>query len=427
MVSGVVVDTYDDALFALLDLIRAGEARTRPELARRSGEGRKLVTQRLERLIDLGLVVEGDLGPSNGGRAPRELRFRADAGHILVAVLYGYTLGVGLADLTGRLVEHREVPLSETEDPDDPLGRVEELFDEIIAGQTPADPPIWGVGLGVFSPVDATTGRPFPLPRKEGWADYGVRDRFASRYALPVWVDNEANLMALGEFRGGLGRDTDNLVFVNLDRGIGCGLISDHRLHRGSHGMAGELGHTIATEDAGRRCWCGNPGCLMLSASGESMVAAAARAAEDGTSPYLASLRKDGEELGFAELAQALAAGDAVVIELFNRTGNLVGRALANLVSVFDPSLIVLDGPIATAGGNLLLAAIRQAVYERAFPAASRDLHIALSPMTGTAGLVGASFMVSDQLLSREHLPRWIDSGSPAGRAALLHDDASVA
>lgn len=422
MAVGTVVERYDDTLFAVLDLVRPGAVLTRPDLIRRSGQGRKLVTQRVERLIDRGLIVEGDLAPSSGGRAPRELRFRAEAGHLLVAVLGGYTLSVGLTDLAGRLIKRREEPasISVGDDPEATLGRIAELFDELIAERAATDPPLWGVGLGVPGPVDAATGRMIPVPGLVLWGNYPVRERFTARYDVPVWVDNEANLMALGELRSGRGRDVGDLIFVNLDRGIGMGLISGGRLHRGAHGTAGEFGHTTATDDTGRRCWCGNTGCLRLSAGGEAMVEAGGAAAMDARSVHLGALRAAGKEIDIQALVDGLAAADEVCVELFSRTGTLVGQALAGLVSSFDPALIVIGGSVA-AGGDLLLAAIRQAVYRRAFPAATRDLAIVLSPLDGGAGLIGASFRVIDEILSPGRLPRWLDHGSPVGRAVELY------
>ena len=272
----------------------------------------------------------------------------------------------------------------------------------------------------MLGPVDAATGRPIPLPLLVGWMNYPVRERFAARYGVPVWVDNEANLMALGELRGVAGRDVTDLIFVNLDRGIGVGLISNRRLQRGAHGMAGEFGHTTAVEDSGRRCWCGNTGCLLLFAAGEAMLEAAGVAADEGRSRHLAGMRAAGNDITIRDLADALAAADEVSVDLFSRTGTLVGRALAGLVSAFNPAMIVIGGSVA-AGGDLLLAAIRQAVYQRAFPMATRELAIVLSPLDGRAGLMGAAFMVSDQLLGRDLLPRWLDHRSPVGRASELH------
>ncbi|CAM5640493.1 N-acetylmannosamine kinase [Streptomyces tendae] len=194
-------------------------------------------------------MVEDGLAPSTGGRAPRRLRFGADAGRLLVAELGGDSVAVGLADLSGQLLAQRDERADVMADPEGPLRRVEELFDALLADRGPGAPPVWGVGIGVLGPVDARSGSPLPLPPMPAWADYPIRKRFAGRYEVPVWVDNEVNLMALGEHRGGLGRGVDDLVFVKVGTGIGAGIITGGRLWRGARGSAGEVGHLRVTDD----------------------------------------------------------------------------------------------------------------------------------------------------------------------------------
>jgi glucokinase-like ROK family protein len=404
-----------DGLHVVLDLIRAGVSVTRPELVRQSGLGRKLVTQRVDQLIASGLVADADLGPSTGGRAPRQLRFRADAGVLLVAEVGFTSLNVGISDLTGRLLEQQEEAFKIGKGLDHTLDRIEELFDRMLAGRTPTSPPVWGIGVGVLGPVNAATGRPAPLPNMPGWVDYPVRDRLAVRYDVPVWVDNEVNLMALGEFRGGLGRGERDIVFIKIGSGIGAGLISGGRLHRGASGAAGEVGHITVVDDESVRCWCGNTGCLVQLASGEALSRLGTAAADSCRSPYLAALRSAGEEIDARAVAAAAATGDAASLELLTRAGHLIGTALATVVNSFNPTLILVGGGVAAAG-DLLLAAIRETVYRRSLPLSTRDLRIAFSPLSDTAGLIGAAFMVLDHLFSRDYLGCWIDHGSPAGR-----------
>jgi len=413
-------------LHLVLDLVRAGDGRTRPELVRRSGLGRKLVAQRVDQLITAGLVVDGELGPSTGGRAPRELRFRAEAGLLLVAELGWTSLSVGVTDLAGCLLDQHEEPADISAGPEGILGRLEDLFDEMLAARGPARPPVWGVGVGVLGPVNAATGRPVPLPFLPGWGDYPVRDRFAARYAVPVFVDNEINLMALGEFRGGLGRGERDVVFIKLGSGIGAGLISGGRLHRGANGAAGELGHISVVDDESVRCWCGNIGCLVQMAGGEAIARLGTAAADSGRSQRLAALRAAGEKIDAQAVAAAAAAGDAASVELLTQAGRHIGGVVAGLVDIFNPTLILLGGGVARAG-DLLLAAIRETVYRRSLPLSTRDLRVTFSPLSDTAGMIGASYMVIDGLFSRELLGHWIDAGSPVGRTDLTdgHYDAS--
>jgi glucokinase-like ROK family protein len=413
-----------DTLVEVLDLVRFGAARTRSELVRRTGLGRTVVTQRLAQLISCDLVEEGPLGPSTGGRAPRELRFRADSAVVMVAELGATSISVGLTDLAGRLVTQHEEPWDIAAGPDPTLARVEELFDGMLASRR--ETAVWGVGVGVPGPVEFASGRPVAPPIMPGWDGYPVRDRLAARYDVPVWVDNEVNTMALGEYRGGLGRGADDLIHVKIGTGIGAGLISGGRLHRGAQGCAGDIGHVALVSEVietvpgatGQVCRCGNIGCLEALAGGAALARDATEAARSGRSPALARRLAAAGSLDAGDVVRAAEFGDPVAVELLQRAGRLVGETLAALVSFFNPSMVLLGGGVGTSG-DLLLAAIRQAVYRRSLPLATRDLRIARSQLGDRAGLMGAGFMVVDELFSRERLGRWILDGTPAGRPAL--------
>jgi glucokinase-like ROK family protein len=414
----------DPASLALvLDLVRSGTALNQPAIVRQSGLGRTVVARRVAELKAVGLLEEGDLGLSTGGRAPRQLIFRGDAGVLLVAELGANSLAVGLADLTGRLLnEHQE--RVQVDDPESTLSRMESLFDDLYQSLPIPRPPIWGIGIGVLGPVDAETARPTPLAFQPSWGNYPIRERFGSRYDAPVWVDNEVNLMALGEYRQGIGKGTDELIYISVGQGIAAGIISGGRLQRGAQGAAGEVGHISVVEDESVTCWCGNTGCVVQLASGAALAHDAAAVASD--SPYLKKVIADGRPVDASAVAGGAAAGDPVCLELLIRAGRYVGRMAAMLVTVCNPAAIIIGGTIARAG-DPFLAVIRQEVYRRAFPLASRDLSVSLSPLSDTAGLVGAAFMVSDELLSARHLPAWIDRGTPAGLQRSAHADSRAA
>ncbi|WP_300009221.1 ROK family protein [Pseudonocardia sp.] len=405
-----------DALVTVLDMVRSGEACTRPELGRRSGLGRTVVTQRVGHLIDSGLVEEGSLGPSTGGRAPRQLRFRAEAGAVLVAELGATSIGVGITDLAGRLLHHSERPWDIAAGPEASLEQVEASFDELRA--KPDIPKVWGIGIGVPGPVEMATGRPVAPPIMPGWDRYPVRDRLGAQYGVPVCVDNEVNAMALGEYRAGLGQGLRDLIYLKLGTGIGAGLISGGRPHRGAQGCAGDVGHVAVVDDTDVVCRCGNVGCLEALAGGAALARDATTAATGGQSPLLAERLAAQGHLKAEDVARAAEYGDPVSVELLTRSGRLVGTMLATLVNFYNPSLVVIGGGVA-ASGDLLLSAIRQAVYRRSLPLATRNLRIARSPLDDRAGLMGAGFMVVDELFSTARIGTWIADGSPAGRPEL--------
>jgi glucokinase-like ROK family protein len=425
--NGQLSDDGFDALVTVLNLVRSGVSKTRPELGQRSGLGRTVVVQRVEQLLASGLLAEGTHARSTGGRPARELRFRSEAGSILVCDLGATSIAVGISDLSGTLLASYEEPGDIAAGPEKILGRVEELFDELLDQRSPADPPIWGVGIGLPGPVEYATGRPISPPIMPGWDGYPVRQRFARRFDVPTWVDNDVNLMALGELRLGLAHGEQDVVFLKIGTGIGAGLVSGGRLHRGAQGVAGDIGHAAVVDDASVICRCGNTGCLEAVAGGAVLGKLATEAALARRSLFLARrLSESGADaLQAKDLADAAEHGDALAVDIFARSGQTVGGMLATIVNFYNPSLVVLGGGV-TAVGDLLLASIRQAVYRRSLPLATRDLRIARSALGDKAGLHGAAFVVIDELFSRQRLPLWLSQGAPTRRPEIADTDVAA-
>ena len=410
-------DEQLDGLSSLLELIRAGGANTRPGLSQRSGLGRSVVTQRVATLLEHGLIEEVGRGASTGGRAPRELRLRAGGGIILVAALNATSTTVGVADLGGELLASRAEALDIAAGPQAVLARVTTLIDELL-GSLPARPPVWGVGVGLPGPVEFASGRPVSPPIMPGWDGHDVRGVLGDRYQVPVWVDNDVNLLALGELRAGLARGEQDVIYVKVGTGIGAGLVSGGRLHRGAQGCAGDIGHVAVAEAQGITCRCGNTGCLEAVAGGAALARDAARAAQEGRSLLLADALEGRDRLSVSDVTAAARSGDATGVELVSRAGRLVGETLATLVNFFDPSLLLLGGAVAQEG-DLLLATVRETVYRRSLPLATRDLRIIRATPSLAAGLTGASAMVIDELFRPMRLGRWLPDGTPAGKPEL--------
>jgi glucokinase-like ROK family protein len=400
-------------LVTVLDFVRTHGSTTRPALVHATGLSRAVVTQRVTELLDYGLLVEGELGQSTGGRAPRLLRFPADAGHLLVADLGATSVDVALADLSGTILAHLQEPSAISAGPEAVLDRVEELFTQTIAAAGPVPGALWGIGIGVPGPVEFDSGRPVAPPIMPGWDRYAVRERFAE-HNVPVWVDNDVNVMALGERRAGIARGHDNVVFVKIGTGIGAGIVVNGSLHRGAQGCAGDVGHMQVTDDPAVVCRCGNIGCLEALAGGGALGRDAEAAARDGRSPFLAAVLDEKGSLEAADVARGASHGDPTCVELLTNAGRLVGHMLASVVNFFNPSLVVIGGGVASAGDQLL-ATIRETVYRRSLPLATRELVVKRSALGDRAGVVGAAAIVTDELFRASHLTQWLGVGTPNG------------
>ena len=407
------------SLASILSLVRNGDANTRLALEQTTGLGRATVVDRLATLTRHGLLAEDAIGPAQGGRAPRLIRFCAGSGLILVAFLDRSVLGVGLADLNGKLlVEHHEA-IEMSAGPQAVLNRLMTLFDWALE-QHQAERVVWGIGVAVPGPVELATGEPFVSPVfhfAPSWHHFPLVEKLATRFRAPVWVRSAVECMTLGERKAGNAQDSDSLLFVKLGRGISTALFADGRLVRGALGGGGLLGHIPQDVDSDEVCHCGNTGCLELVAGSDAIAREGTAAAQDGSSPQLAKVLLGAGTVTANDVGMAAQLGDGFCTELLARRGRMIGVALAAVTNIVNPSTIVLGGDIVRSG-DLLLSAIRQSVYRHAHPLTTRELRIVKSQMGGSAGLLGAADVAVGSLFDSSSLESWIAYGSP-----LRHPD----
>ncbi|GAA1504705.1 putative NBD/HSP70 family sugar kinase [Agromyces terreus] len=403
------------ALAAMVELVRSGASSTRPELVSRSGLGRKIVTQRVDQAIELGLIVEGELAPSAGGRQARTLRFRAEAGRVLVAQIGASEFSAGLADLDGNLTEVSHEDWDIAAGPESTMARIHDHF-ETLSRRARLDRP-WAIGIGLPGPVDFSTARLVAPPIMPGWDGFSARGWLREHYDAPVWVDNDVNLMAIGEWTKSPLRDERDLLFVKIGTGVGAGMIVRGRLVRGQSGAAGDIGHTHVTDDPTKVCRCGKVGCLEAVASGWSMLLeATARAAE---SPLLSAAMQQRGSLALGDLGEAARVGDPLATELIGTNAHAVAEVAANLVNFMNPGVLVIGGGVLRAGVQVV-DEIESVVRARATDLVARDLAVRAATLDHLEGLQGAALLAVENLFSPSTLPRWIAQGTPVGHAVML-------
>lgn len=401
------------SLLRIVNLVRTGEAMTRPEIGRVTGLGRGVVTQRVDQAIEMGFLADGEYGPSSGGRAPRTLRFRSEQGRIIVAAFGALHIRVGIASLDGDILDDRHTEWDIARGPAETIDRALAMLDEILAGHD--DVPVWGVAVGIPGPVDFDSGRPVAPPIMPGWNGFDMRRRFEERFDAPVWVDNDVNLLAFSE-RSRRPDERLDLIFFKVGTGIGAGLLSQGRIHRGANGAAGDVGH-VRVRDSDSPCRCGKVGCLEAEAGGWALVRDADRAVEDGATGALARYVAEGTTLTPQLIAMSAMNGDALAISLIQRSARLVGESIAALVNMFNPAVIVVGGAVSSAG-EVFLAEVRQRVYELSLPLATRDLAIVRSLGDEKEPLRGGAEMVREQLFEAT-FPRWFAEGRPLIRDVM--------
>ncbi|MFF4618593.1 ROK family transcriptional regulator [Nonomuraea jabiensis] len=368
---------------ALLAILRDGRARTRGELAQLTGLSRSTVSQRLDGLVAERWVVAAEDPISSGGRPAAIFAFNEGARVVLAADLGATRARLAVLDLGMTVLAERAAELPVDRGPEPTLEWVATAFRELLAEGGRDLDHVCGAGVGLPGPVEHASGRPVNPPIMPGWDGFDVPGWLGARLGAPVLADNDVNIMALGE-HWAAGPEVDHLIFIKIGTGIGCGIISGGRLHRGAQGAAGDVGH-IRVPASEAPCRCGNTGCLEAVAGGASMAA---------------QLRAAGVEAhGSRDVVALMRAGDLHATRLVRQAGREVGAVMASIVNFFNPSLIVLGGDVAEAGEQVL-AGVRETIYSRSLPLATQHLGIRSSRLGGRAGVVGAAVMVVDHVLA---------------------------
>lgn len=365
----------------LLRLIRTGAARSRADLVSLTGAPRSTVSARVEQLLASKLVYEGGSGDSRGGRPPTLLAFNSKAGYVLAVDLGATSVRVALTDLAGEFLAAESQELEISKGPVFVLEIVNKLADRLLKKVGGGPEAVKAVGVGVPGPVEFATGRLVHPPLMSGWHDYAVPAAFA-RFECPVYVDNDVNVMAAGEL--GSGGSEENFLVVKIGTGIGCGIVVNGQIYRGTQGCAGDIGHIYIPSEKTVICRCGNENCLEAIAGGGALSRTAAASGLDVHS--------------VKDLVRLALLGEPPALELIRNAGREVGGVLASLVNIFNPSRIVLVGSVAEAG-NPLLAGIREVVYRRSLPLAARSLEITISDHGKVDGQLGAARMAIESLL----------------------------
>jgi predicted NBD/HSP70 family sugar kinase len=385
----------------VFELLRDGQPRTRAQLADASGLARSTIASRIEVLMRLGLVAPYGGGVSTGGRPPSLLALNADA-WVVAGVDIGATHATAaLADLSGTVLVERRADLDVATGPEHVLGWVGTVVGELLAERGRTVTELAAIGIGLPGPVEHSSGRAINPPIMPGWDRYDVPAHVQRAFGvpgLPVLIDNDVNIMALGERHAHL-PEVDDLVFVKVSTGIGAGVISGGRLQRGAQGTAGDLGHVRVARADDVDCRCGNQGCLEAVAAGPAVAE---------------RLRAAGVEVEDGQGVVALVrGGDVQAVQAVRQAGRDLGEVVAMLVNVINPSVIVIGGSLADAGESLI-AGIREVVYQRSLPLATEHLRIITSQAGERAGVLGAAALAIGHVLS----PDYIDAAGLAVNGA---------
>ena len=370
----------------ILELIRRDVAHTRRDLQVTTGLSRITVAQRVDALMNAGLVKEAGEGRSTGGRRPSRLVFDVERAALAVAAVDTRHSVTAITDLSGKILEQDRLDVDIAEGPKTVLSALVQSLEELSNRRSVSGLPLAGAGICVPGPVDPQTGRPAQPPIMPGWDAYPIADHLCDalvgpRFAGPVFVENDANAMAFGEYSTGY-RGSRSLCLLKVSTGIGAGLVIDGHPYQGIDGGAGDIGHIrLAGERA--LCQCGSTGCVAAVASG-------------GAVAKQLTLRGIPAKSG-SDVARLLASGQVEAAALTHEAGRRIGEVMATVVSMVNPGTLVVGGDLAS---TALIGGLRETLYPRTLARATRNLEVRLSTLGEDAGIIGIARIVADRLFS---------------------------
>ncbi len=366
----------------VLTLIRRGSI-TRAAIGEALGLSRVTVAQRVDVLMKAGWVREAGTGRSTGGRRPTELVFDDHNSYLLTACVETMHTRLAAVDLSGGIIVDREIELDIRDGPEAVLNRIENEFAELrekVGHKTE----LTGVGIAIPAPVDPHTSRPSEPPMMQGWDAYPISEHLTGSLPVPVAVENDANAMALGE-RALTAPNSASLCLVKVSTGIGSGIVIGDTIYRGSDGGAGDIGHVRLHGHNDALCQCGSRGCLAAVASGRAVARALTAQGVPATSGR--------------DVKALLAAGDITAVRLTREAGRRIGEVLAAVVCVLNPSVLIINGDLAS---NPLLSGIRESLYPRSLPRATRNLDVRIGGLGQDAARMGLTKVLVDRVFSAE-------------------------
>jgi predicted NBD/HSP70 family sugar kinase len=375
---------------------RAKSPLSKAELADQSGFSLSAVSDHVERLIVEQLIDVHAIGNSSGGRKPKQYSLNSKYGQILSIELGTTSVQIAITNFNCEILYSKAASIDINEGPDKVLTYIQQLAEQLMLEFGLDKASIKGIGIGVPGPVDFSLGIPITPPLMQGWDNYLIPAFWSKYYDCPCFVDNDVNIMALGEHAKGYKFEIDNLIYIKIGSGIGSGVIYDGKLYRGSAGSAGDIGHFDIGNDV--LCWCGNRGCLEASAGGKAIVSKGKVWASSMKSDFLSKRLQEQGDITLEDLRAGVLNLDPVSVEIIRESGALLGRVLASIVNFSNPDLVAIGSEFSEYE-DILLASIRQSVYQRSLPLATRKLFINKSILGNTAGLIGGAFMTIDQLI----------------------------
>ena len=365
-----------------------------PDIGRVTGMSIPTITRTITELIDERLVVDNGIGASIGGRRPNLYLLNAEARYVLGIDMGRFSTHLAILNLDHQIVSREDVIFLELEHDENIVEKIYQRSKELISNAGIDQNQLIGIGVAFPGLIDVKTGM---SQTYKNFSDRPLSKYFEDKFDLPVFVENDARVMALGEFYFGLAQGRENVLCLKVSAGIGMGMILNGKLYQGNSGFAGEFGH-LGVEPEGKLCICGKRGCLETVASGRAVASRAQNDMANGMISILGKLSNETPDKIDAEMVvEAAHLEDQYAIGLLSEMGEQLGKGIAVLINIFNPEMIIIGGKIGVAE-NYIIDPLQLSLNKYAISRIKRDCQIVTSKLHEKAALLGAFALVIDKI-----------------------------
>jgi len=386
----------------IYNIIRHHGEINRMGITRSSGVSKSTISLQINKLIKLGLIRE--ISPEDSSQRKLKLKIEGDVGRVAGVFLGINKLSIIIFNLDMEIVCEEIHSFESISDPVICNAEIVRILKDLCEREGTGR--LWGIGIGFPFPVNFKAGKPDSPPNIPLWHNFPLKETYEKEFGCSVLVDNDVNVMALGEgYKGCTTQDSD-FLFVKIGTGIGSGLIVDGKIYRGANGCAGDIGH-IAVDGSTVQCQCGNKGCLEAVAGGKALAVRAQEKAMNGESPFLQKKYQSLGRISAVDINEGALSGDLICIQLIKDAGKAIGEVLAKIVNFFNPSSIVIGGGL-SGFGNLFIGAIRETIIRRSPHLATYELTVCTSELKDKSGPTGAGTLILDHIFSSDEFSKTI-------------------
>lgn len=376
----------------VLNLIKDKGPLSRADISRITKLTRSTISSIVSYLIKKNLVKETGLSSSGVGRKGILLKLNPKAYYVVGVDLGTLNTIAVVVDLEGKIMERVEHPTNSERSKDKVIERLKAVIHEVITASNINIQKIAGIGLAVPGLVDSKKGIMLITPNF-GWRNTPIGEILEKEFHTPIFIDNNNNVMALGEAEFGIAQGVRNFVCINVGMGIGSGIVINGELYRGETESTGEIGHTTVDYN-GPKCSCGNYGCLEVMAAAPAIAKRAVKAVKEGKKTLISELVNSNlDEISAAIVAEAANKGDKLAQEIIEKTGEYLGTGIANIINLFNPQMVIIGGGVAQAG-DLIFNPLKKTMEKRAFPVPAKVAKIVASSLGRDCTVIGAATLV---------------------------------